>query len=367
MSGAADDDTEKSHEPTQKKLDDARKRGEIPRSQDLSTAATYFGLLIALLGFGSYSVDRIGSAASLLLARAHEFAPLFLRGGDPALGALFVEVGAGALPWFLLPALAALVTVIAQRSFVVTGKNLSPKASRISPIAQLKNKFGRKGLFEFTKSAIKLVVIATILALYLVHESESVIGLVLLSPGQSMLELARLLSGFLSVVLVVAVVIGAVDYLWQYFEHIRSNRMSHKELTDEMKESEGDPYMKNERRRRGVDIALNRMIADVATADVVVVNPTHYAVALKWSRDKGTAPICVAKGVDEVAARIRAAAAEAGIPVHRDPPTARALHATVDLGAEIRPEHYRAVAAAIRFGERMRERARHRRNGGKVA
>jgi flagellar biosynthetic protein FlhB len=155
-------------------------------------------------------------------------------------------------------------------------------------------------------------------------------------------------------------VIGAIDYFWQYFEHIRTNRMSHKELTDEMKESEGDPYMKNERRRRGIDIALNRMIADVAKADVVVVNPTHYAVALKWARDQGSAPICVAKGVDEIAARIRAAAAEAGVPVHRDPPTARAIHATVELGAEIRPEHYRAVAAAIRFAERMRERARHR-------
>ncbi len=366
MSGGADDDTEKGHEPTQKKLDDARKRGEVPRSQDLNTAAAYFGLLIAIVGFGAYSVDRIGSASSLLLARAHEFAPLLIDGGSPALGELFKEVGAGALPLFLLPALAALVTVIAQRSFVVTGENLEPKASRISPIAQLKNKFGRKGLFEFAKSTVKLVVIATILAVYLVHEAESVIGLVLLSPGQSMLELGRLLSGFLSVVLVVAMVIGAIDYFWQYFEHIRSNRMSHKELTDEMKESEGDPYMKNERRRRGIDIALNRMIADVAKADVVVVNPTHYAVALKWSRDQGTAPICVAKGVDEIAARIRVAAAEAGVPVHRDPPTARALHATVELGAEIRPEHYRAVAAAIRFAERMRERARSRFSTGRA-
>jgi flagellar biosynthetic protein FlhB len=100
------------------------------------------------------------------------------------------------------------------------------------------------------------------------------------------------------------------------------------------------------------------MLADVPKADVVIVNPTHFAVALKWSRRKGAAPVCVAKGVDEVAARIRAAAAEAGVPIHRDPPTARALHATVNLGEEVRPEHYRAVAAAIRFAERMRSRAR---------
>jgi flagellar biosynthetic protein FlhB len=112
-----------------------------------------------------------------------------------------------------------------------------------------------------------------------------------------------------------------------------------------------------QRRQRGHDIATNRMIADVATADVVIVNPTHYAVALKWSRATGGAPICVAKGVDDVAARMRAAAAKAGVPLHSDPPTARAVFATVDIGQQILPEHYRAVAAAIRFAERMRKRA----------
>ena len=105
---------------------------------------------------------------------------------------------------------------------------------------------------------------------------------------------------------------------------------------------------------------MNRMMADVPTADVVVVNPTHYAVALKWNRTPGAAPVCVAKGVDEVAASIREAANLAGVPLHHDPPTARALHATTDLGQEISEEHYRAVAAAIRFAEQMRKRAKGR-------
>ncbi|MGB8814338.1 MAG: EscU/YscU/HrcU family type III secretion system export apparatus switch protein, partial [Paracoccaceae bacterium] len=124
--------------------------------------------------------------------------------------------------------------------------------------------------------------------------------------------------------------------------------------------SEGDPHAKAQRRQRGYDIATNKMLADVATADVIVVNPTHYAVALKWDRTAKRAPICVAKGVDEIAARIRERAAEAGVPIHRDPPTARALHASVELGQEIRPEHYRAVAAAVRFAEAMRRRAKGR-------
>ena len=116
--------------------------------------------------------------------------------------------------------------------------------------------------------------------------------------------------------------------------------------------------MKSQRRQRAQAIAMNRMLADVPKADVIVVNPTHYAVALKWSRKSGRAPVCLAKGVDEAAARIREIAATAGVPIHSDPPTARALHASVETGQEIRPEHYAPVAAAIRFAESMRRRAR---------
>jgi flagellar biosynthetic protein FlhB len=153
-------------------------------------------------------------------------------------------------------------------------------------------------------------------------------------------------------------VIGGIDYMWQYQEHLRKNRMSHKEMMDEFKQNEGDPHMKQQRRQKGYEIAMNQMLADVPEADVVIVNPTHYAVALKWSRLPGEAPVCVAKGVDEIAARIREAAAEAGVPIHRNPPTARALHASVDIGHEILPDQYQAVAAAIRFAEMMRKKAR---------
>jgi len=157
-------------------------------------------------------------------------------------------------------------------------------------------------------------------------------------------------------VVITTLLFGGIDYFWQRMQHLRRNRMSRKDLTEEMKDSEGDPHVKQQRRQRGQEIATNRMLRDVVQADVVVVNPTHYAVALKWSRKGRTAPICVAKGVDEVAARIRAKAAEAGVPLQSDPPTARAIYATVEIGQQIRPEHYRAVAAAIRFAESMRKR-----------
>jgi flagellar biosynthetic protein FlhB len=181
-----------------------------------------------------------------------------------------------------------------------------------------------------------------------------------LTPAMSTALLARLTIEFLLLILLVTIVLGSVDYLWQVHLHRQRNRMSRKEMMDEFKESEGDPHFKAARRQRAQEVATNRMLADVERADVVVVNPTHYAVALRWERGKGGAPVCVAKGVDEIARVIRERAAEHGIPVHSDPPAARAIYATVDLGQEVRAEHYRAVAAAIRFADAMRRKARKR-------
>jgi flagellar biosynthetic protein FlhB len=164
----------------------------------------------------------------------------------------------------------------------------------------------------------------------------------------------------LAVVTGIAAIIAVVVFLWQQQSFISRNRMSHEDLKRETKESEGDPYMKQSRQKRGREIANNRMLMDVPTADVVVTNPEHYAVALKWSRMPGSAPECVAKGEDEIAAAIRKVAAQSGVPIHQDPPTARSLYAAVQIGEEIRVEHYHAVAAAIRFSEEMRTKARQR-------
>jgi flagellar biosynthetic protein FlhB len=177
-------------------------------------------------------------------------------------------------------------------------------------------------------------------------------------PGQILLTLGRLSFEFLAVVTVLAVAVGAVDWIWEWGQHQQQNRMTRQELMDEAKSSEGDPQMKQQRRARAQAIAMNQMLADVPKADVIVVNPTHYAVALRWDRAGGGVPVCVAKGVDEIARRIREVAAEAGVPIFSDPPTARNLHAMVEIGAPIRPDHFRAVAAAIRFADLIRAKAR---------
>ncbi len=360
MSGAGEDSAEKPFEPTERRLQEARRKGEVPRSQDLTTAAAYGGFVLAIAVAGPGVIVSLGTLGIGVFDRAEALAPVLLSGGQAVAGGLLAGVGVALVPLAFLPAIAAASCVFAQRGWVFAPSKLAPKLSRVSPIAQAKQKFGRDGLFEFAKSAAKLVLISAVLWAYLSMRLPRVLGTIHLDPGVASAELGAFIIEFALLVVVTLALIGAADLLWQRHSHLRRNRMSHKEMRDEMKQSEGDPHMKSQRRQRGQEIATNRMMAEVPKADVVIVNPTHYAVVLRWDRGAGSAPVCVAKGCDAVAARIREAAMAAGVPIQRDPPTARALHATVELGQEILPEHYRAVAAAIRFAEAMRARARRR-------
>lgn len=359
MSGD-DDDTEKEHAPTQKRLDDARKRGEFARSQDLISSAALAGFVLATLAIGPAALERSGTAAMIMLDRSDELGALFGKSDRATLTAAVLSVVGPLLPFMLLPMVTVLLALFATNGFVFSGEKLMPKLSRISPLATAKQKFGLDGLFEFGKSAIKLCLMSLILYLFLRQYLPDIMVSLSLSAGNGTLLLLRLLSAFVLIAFLVVAVVGGLDFGWQIYRHQQRNRMSRKDLMDEMKDSEGDPHVKWQRRQRGQEIATNQMLADVSTADVVIVNPTHYAVALKWKRGAKTAPICIAKGVDEIAAQIRARAAESGIPIHSDPPTARAIHASVDIGMPIRAEHFKAVAAAIRFAEAMRAKARKR-------
>ena len=352
---------EKEHEATQKKLDDARARGEVIRSAELAVAAGYGGLLLAALAGGAAALSEFGHHGAALLGRSDMLSLTLLGGGAATAGAVILGAVTPLAGFFLIPAVAVVAVIFAQRAWVFAPEKLLPKLSRIDPVSNAKQKFGRSGLFEFAKSTVKLILISALLGLFLTTRLPRILVAQNLEPGLAVADLARMIVEFLFLVLIVAAVLGALDYLWQRHEHLRKNRMSRQELMDELKQSEGDPHMRGQRRQRAEAIAMNRMLADVPRADVVIVNPTHYAVALRWDRAGGRAPVCVAKGVDEVAARIREAAATAGVPLHSDPPTARALHATIRIGQEVRPEHYGPVAAAIRFAERMRQRARARR------
>lgn len=359
MSGG-EDEADKEHDASQQKLDDARKDGDIPRSVDLQTAAATGGLLLALISLGAWAVERAGTAGMVVLDQADRLSTLVITGGSGAIAGLILSFAGPPIALLLVAPVLVLALLFATRGVVFAPTKLAPKLSRISPISTAGQKFGMEGLVEFAKSTLKLGIVGVVLYQLLAARLEDILASLYLTPAMSAALMSRLVLEFLFIVFLIQLALGGVDYLWQIFRHRQRHRMSRKEMMDEFKESEGDPHLKSARRQRAQEVATNRMLTDVASANVVVVNPTHYAVALKWDRTKGGAPVCVAKGVDEIAAKIRERAAEHGVPIHSDPPTARAIHATVEIGQEIRVEQYRAVAAAIRFADAMRRRARKR-------
>jgi flagellar biosynthesis protein FlhB len=348
---------DKEHDPSEKKLADARRKGDIAKSTELLAAAAYTGLLLAGLA-GAQAVTKAATTGAILLDQAPEIARLAADSARTVVGGIVQSAIIPLIFQLFVPALMVVLALISQRAIVFAPDKLVPKLSRISPLATAKKKFGPEGLFEFTKNFAKLMIVALVLGWFLIGHVDSILATVTLDARQGLSHLITLLGQFLTIVIVLTATIGAGDLLWQRHSLMQRNRMSRKELMDEMKESEGDPHTKAQRRQRGQEIAMNQMLADVATANVIIVNPTHFAVALKWTKGARSAPVVVAKGVDEIAQRIRETAIEHGVPIHSDPPTARSLFATVDIGKPIERDHYRAVAAAIRFADAMRKRAR---------
>ncbi|EPX77328.1 EscU/YscU/HrcU family type III secretion system export apparatus switch protein [Litoreibacter arenae] len=350
----APEDGEKTLDPTPKKLADVRKNGDVPKSTDISASAAFLGLILALTVLGPTSLLEAADKLTDYVANPEQ---LLINGSSfdaSSISSIIFSVSSFfLLPLMLAPAAAVLLSLVAQKAIVFSPSKLSPKVSRISPITSAKNKFGAAGLFEFSKSAIKLLIVCVIMYWFLKKSLPDILLTLDLEPVQMTLILGNGIISFLLLVFVVSLIVGGGDYLWQLSEHLRKNRMSRKEVEDENKESEGDPHNKQARRQRGYEIAMNQMLSDIPQATVVIVNPTHYAVALKWSIHSGSAPICIAKGVDEIAARIREVATKHAIPIYSDPPTARALFSKIKVGEEIQSDDYQAVAAAIRFTRSM--------------
>lgn len=349
----SDDKADKQFEPTEQKLQRAREKGDVPRSTELNTAAMYLGAWLAF-GIGAvFAVKQwLSMATRAIGAEGWPIEGVFALGQGLAqhAGIAFVILA-------VLPVLAIVISLLAQRGLVFSGQKLVPDLKRINPVKNAGQKFGSNGLVNFAISVGKALLVCLggwfLFARLLDH-----IGASAMSGDRWTVGLGMILGQVLLLGLLVSVLFSVPDIAWKWFDHRRKNRMSRKEMQDELKDSEGDPHLKAARRQRAVDIAMNQMLADVARADVIIVNPTHYAVALEWKRGSGRAPVCVAKGTDDVAARIRARAAQHSVPIWSDPPCARAIHASVKIGHEVQREHFAAVAAAIRFAEKMRGKAR---------
>jgi flagellar biosynthetic protein FlhB len=356
MDREQDTTQERSLEPSAHKLEEARRRGEVPQSRDVTTFGLYLGLLIALAGFASEMALDLGAALLPFLEQPDKLLALHEAG---MLASVTAGAGLDALdgiaPLLLLPALGAVLAVIGQQAFVIAGARLQPKWSRLSPVANARQRFGPKELVEFAKTLLKLLAVSAVVGLVIWSDLEKLLGMSRSDARALGPNLLDITEDILLPLLAVSGLIAAADFVWQRFDYLKRQRMTQQEVKEEQKQTEVDMHVKQARRERAVAIATNRMLREVPTADVVITNPTHYAVALKWDRVRsGSAPHCVAKGAGEIALRIKEAAHEHGIALFEDRGLARSLYEIVEIGEEIRIEHYRAVAAALHYAARQR-------------
>ncbi len=349
-----DDGQERSHEPTQRRLEEAAKKGDVPRSVEVNTLFVLGGLTLVL-----------GVAATSVTVQLAGTMRAFLANADvaPASGAGFRDAGQLALTGTLtalafpmvVALLAALGGAMVQNRPLWTFEPMAPKADRISPLEGFKRIFGKEALAQFLKGLVKLAIVGALGGAIFWSERDRLEALARNEVSEILPIVQALSLKMLGGMLALFFVVAAADYLYQRFSWLKRNMMTAQELKEEYKETEGSPEVKAKLRQIRMSRVRRRMMQAVPEATVVIMNPTHYAVALKYERGM-PAPICVAKGVDSLALRIRALAEENDVPIVESPPLARALHATMDIDDEIPVEHFKAVAEIIGYVLRLRTR-----------
>lgn len=354
MSEEKEDQGDKPYEASRRKLEEARKKGEIVRSQDVVNFAVISLVLIALaVIYGSYMTDivqdmRYFIQTSVLEREILDGQNLFVR-STRSIASVLVFL-------FVFPFCVLLLGLIATRQVLFTSDKIQPKLNRLSLLGNARKKFGASGLFEFTKNVVKFLILAGLISLFFNDSFILFESAITLDEHNALANIYDVAFKWLWFTLSIYVIFAMIDVLWQVQEHARKNRMSHKEMKDEHKNEEGDESIRHKRRAKAEEIATNRMLLDVPKAAVVITNPTHYAVALHWDGTGKSVPKCVAKGTDETARRIREIAMQSGVPLYRDPTTARELFAKVEIGLTIDTSHYKAVAAAIGYARRIEKR-----------
>ncbi len=343
-----DDDSQKTEEPTHKRLTDSRNRGEVAQSREVANWFMLFSAAVAVALFAPFSAEKIANAAYQFIERPHEF-----QLGPESLRQIFLDLGfavglaiAAPIGLFLV---AAVSSSLVQYGVLFAPEKLKPKLSKISPLAGAKRMFSLRSVTELLKGLLKIsfVAVIAVVAIMPIFDKLPLLATMTLPVSLDILHSAivRMLGGVVAVVTVLAL----LDFFYQVYEHRKKLRMTQQEVRDEMRQSEGDPHIKARLRQIRTERARQRMMQAVPEADVVITNPTHYAIALKYEHDEMNAPKVVAKGVDEIARRIRETAEEHEIAIFENPPLARLLYGAVDLDDYIKPEHYQAVAEIIAF------------------
>ncbi len=349
---AETDDTEKTEDPSQRRLDEALEHGDVVKSQEVNTWFVIGAGTLVLLSFsGPMSADLTHMMRGIL---ANAYA---LPTDGPALLRLFQRIGGEVLGAVGIPLMIFLLAAVAgnliQHGLVWSGEALKPKLSKISLIGGAERLFSMQALANFLKGLIKFTLVGALLVALLWPQRFRLEGLVAIDLV-AVLALSKALSlQLMGSVVAVLAVIAAADYLFQYRQWFQRHKMSLHELKQEFKETEGDPKIKAKVRQLRQARMKKRMMAAVPKATVIITNPTHFAVALQYERGMN-APICLAKGIDNIARKIRELALKHDVPIVENPPLARLLHATVEIDQEIPPEHYKAVAEVIGYVMRLK-------------
>jgi flagellar biosynthesis protein FlhB len=341
------DQESKTEEPTEKRRQEALARGDAPIVRDALLALSLIGFAIACAEFASSQARQL----SAILASLLDHAGRIRIGGESEFPPWAREIVVGCVQFLALPLGGTLGIVIGGALALGKGhvvwNRVAPDFARISMQKGISRLFSRQGLGEFAKSVAKLLLFGCIALAYLARNFGSIGNAADKGPFESLQLAGRELISLSSWIACAAVAIGCGSYLAARFAWTRKQRMTRQEVRDELKQSEGDPIVKSRMRSLARDRARRRMIDNVDRATVVLVNPTHYAVALRYLREEGGAPLVVAKGTELLALRIREQAERLNIPIVENPPLARSLYAGVDVDQMIPPEFYRAIAEVI--------------------
>jgi flagellar biosynthetic protein FlhB len=346
------DDTEHTEDPTPRRLEEAIQRGDVVKSNEVSTWFAIGGGTLVLMVFAGPMAANLETT----------FRGLLMHSGDIPTDALALDGLATMLATRVLAALGVPVLVLTlaallgnaiQHRILFSIDPILPQLSRISPGTGLRRLFSRQALANFAKGLAKLALFGTVIGALLWPQRQRIMGLIAVDPAMILPFTQTLALKMLGTVVAILGMVAAADYLFQYRQWYDRHKMSVREMKEEFRQTEGDPAIKGKIRQLRAARARKRMMAKVPKASVVVTNPTHFAVALQYERGMN-APVCVAKGADLIARKIREVAEAHDIPVVENPPLARALHGTVEIDQEIPQEHYRAVAEIIGYVMRLR-------------
>ena len=345
---------EKSEQPTAKKLDDARKEGQVAKSQEVATAFSLLALFVILRIFYPF----MGNNFKSIFERVYNNIPVVARTYDGFLPvATITSILSNAIltmllltaPFLIIGFLTAFLCDLVQVGFKPTSKPLQPKLSKLNPISGMKKIFSARKLFELGKSILKLAVMAVVIYSFFTGRTESLFLLYDMPLSQAIGLMGNLIISLGLRIAAAYMVIAIIDLIYQRRKFTKDMMMTKQEVKDEYKNSEGDPAVKSAQKRRMMEASRRRMMQQLPQADVVITNPTHYAVAIKYDAEESDAPVVIAKGADYLAQKIKEIARDNDVEIVENKPLARMLYANVEVGELVPPELYKAVAEVLAY------------------